>query len=214
MDTTAETKINHRKRSGFSHVFATDDGWLIMSNGFDYNFYKYTLVGEKDDRQDLVLEKNLAYYSELSIPNEFPLLEQRVDPYDNQISFKWNLKDELFLRPARLFPRCSHLLTYACQTHVTSMVKKAVLEYSVQTCYFLLYSNELTLAAALIDKIDNLQYDLLATPIRTYHYGTLLDSCGFLSKLVYRNDARDRLILENYGSSALRIALIFKCFSM
>ena len=61
-----ERKLSQRKRSGVSHCYATKDGWLIMSNGFDYDFYKYELIGQEEDRNALILEQNFAYEQELS----------------------------------------------------------------------------------------------------------------------------------------------------
>ena len=37
--------------------------------------------------------------------DEFPKIIPFFDVYGGIVRFKWNLKDDLFLNPARLFPR-------------------------------------------------------------------------------------------------------------
>ena len=119
----------HRKREGVFHAWTDSNDILVVSNGFDYEFYKIEFPDNLKFTQNLILEKNIAFENEMYVPNEFPKHETYIDPYDNEVMFKFNLKDDLFLNPARLLPRCKHLLTYGYQTHVPSMVKKAILDY-------------------------------------------------------------------------------------
>ena len=77
----------------------------------------------------------------------------------------------------------------------------------------MIYSNELTLAAILLNKIENLQYEILRIPRREFHYPSIVDNCPDLSLIIYRNQNRDKLVFENFGTFALRISLVLKCLA-
>ena len=203
----------NRKRDGAFHSFVTKDNFIVISNGFDFIFYRYEFTIEPQRPNQLIQESNMAYLKEIETINEFPRYKTYIDKYDKLISYKFYLKDDLFLNPARLLPRCAHLISYAILNHAPPQIKRLILQLCVQSTQFFTYANELVLAETLLEKLESVEYSIFRIPNSPFYFSSLKNRDKLIDSLIHRTTNKEVLVYDSYSSIDLRLSLIMKCFA-
>ena len=137
-----------------------------------------------------------------------------VDQYDKQLSIKFDLDDEIFLNPAKLLLKCTHLLTYSFQQHTTPVIKCAIIKAWVQWFYFFVYSNEITLAINLLEKLEIIEYTTYKTPNVDFYISNLLLNDNLIAYYLQSGMQVDTMIYKQFTTAPLRLCLAYKWLAL
>jgi hypothetical protein len=94
------------------------------------------------------------------------------------------------------------------------MIKKVILENSVETCQFLCFYNELSLACNLIEKIEAFEYSILRIPENNYYFQSVKPTHNLIQSVIHQSMSKNAMIYCLYNTLALRLVLVFKCLAL